>query len=71
MPKLMEEKEMNKNPLSKILAYLFLLTCAVTLSILIMIHGWGLTPKSWWWIIGGGVVGHSVIQGLLQLVKRE
>jgi hypothetical protein len=24
-------------------------------SILIMIYGWGLEPKSWLWIIGGGV----------------
>jgi hypothetical protein len=25
--------------------------------ILVMIHGWGLEPQSWGWIIGGGAAG--------------
>jgi len=28
---------------------------AIALSVLVMIKGWGLEPKSWWWIIGVGV----------------
>jgi hypothetical protein len=34
------------------LAYLSML---IGLSVLVMIHGWGLEPKSWWWILGVGV----------------
>ena len=27
------------------------------IQILIMIHGWGLTPVSWIWILVGGIIG--------------
>jgi len=43
--------------INKILALLFVLSVAVGLSVLVMIYGWGLTPVSWWWIIGVGVFG--------------
>ena len=48
----------------------FLVACfgiflVVGLSILVMIKGWGLEPKSWWWIIGVGVFGsifaHAIV----------
>jgi len=31
---------------------LFGLAFGITMSILVMMNGWGLEPKSWWWIIG-------------------
>lgn len=31
--------------------------------ILVMIHGWGLEPKSWGWILGGSLV--AVLIGAL------
>jgi len=37
----------------KIIITLFIFVITVVVSILVMIHGWGLTPQSWWWIIGG------------------
>uniref|UniRef100_A0A6H1ZAA0 Uncharacterized protein n=1 Tax=viral metagenome TaxID=1070528 RepID=A0A6H1ZAA0_9ZZZZ len=33
---------------------------AVLTSILVMIHGWGLEPKSWWWIIGVSALGYTL-----------
>lgn len=42
---------------------------AIATTILVMIHGWGLEPVSWGWIIGGGVVG-SIIAGLFQLAEK-
>ena len=41
----------------------YLVTCfglfvAVGISILTMIYGWGLEPKSWLWIIGIGCFGN-------------
>ncbi len=36
----------------------------VGLSVLVMIHGWGLQPQSWWWIIGVGF-GFNVIAGIV------
>jgi len=41
----------------KFLVTVFGLMIAVTVSILTMIYGWGLTPKSWGWIIGCGFFG--------------
>ena len=34
---------------------LFGFILGLLLSIAILMYGWGLEPKSWWWIIGGGV----------------
>ena len=34
---------------------IFLGAIGIALGILVLIHGWGLEPQSWWWIIGGGV----------------
>ncbi len=41
--------------MNKILALLFVFITLVVLNVLVMINGWGLEPKSWWWIIGVGV----------------
>lgn len=38
----------------------------IGLSICIMIFGWGLTPISWGWIIGGGIAG-SVLGAVIAL----
>ncbi len=50
--------------MNKLLAILFVLTCIVALQVLIMMHGWGLEPRSWWWIVGGGVVGQTFLKAL-------
>lgn len=28
---------------------------AIGLGVLVMIHGWGLYPVSWGWVVGGGI----------------
>ena len=43
----------------------------IVLSILVMIYGWGLEPKSWWWIIGGGVFGMTFIRTLFDKIEKE
>lgn len=55
--------------LAKMLAVLFVMTATVTLGVLTMIYGWGLTPESWWWIIGVGFGGQLVLSGLTVLLK--
>jgi hypothetical protein len=40
------------NGLQRFLLYIFGLTTSVVTTILVMKNGWGLEPKSWWWIIG-------------------
>lgn len=54
------------------LAFLAYAAMAVGINVLVLIHGWGLTPKSWWWIIGVGVfmsivvhtIGTRVVAGI-------
>ena len=60
--------------LGKTLAYLVAqLACIgaiVTLQILVLIYGWGLTPQSWWWIIGGGWGGWVVFKLLGDAIAK-
>lgn len=57
--------------MSKMLSYMFLLSCAVGLQILVYIYGWGMHPRSWWWILCGGVVGFTVIQLGYDALRKE
>ena len=43
----------------------------IILTIGVMIFGWGLEPRSWWWIIGGGVFGKLLICILEQIGKES
>ena len=54
-----------------LLSVLFVASLAIALQILVMIYGWGLEPRSWLWIIGGGVFGVTVLRGLLAVVEKE
>ena len=42
---------------------------AIIFSILVMIHGWGLEPKSYGWIIGIGLVGNVVAQLIVRVAE--
>jgi len=44
---------------------------AITVSILVMINGWGLEPKSWWWIIGVNTIGLVAAQLLVKLGSTD
>ena len=46
------------NTLRKFLVTCFGLSLGIVITVLVMINGWGLEPKSWWWIIGAGFFGH-------------
>ncbi len=41
-----------KDKLRRIVLILLGLSISIGCTILVMIHGWGLTPKSWVWIVG-------------------
>ena len=57
--------------LSKIIAQLSCFIAALGIGILVMIYGWGLTPQSWWWILGGGVGIRFIVEIMQYLVKEE
>ena len=45
------------NSIRKLIVALTGISLLILFSILVMIHGWGLSPKSYWWIIGVGTFG--------------
>ncbi len=51
----------------KLIVVLFGTALAIVLSILVMIHGWGLQPQSWWWIVGVGVGGQILAQTVIAM----
>ncbi len=55
----------------KFIAITAIYALAVLVGIGVMVFGWGLQPKSWWWIIGGGVFGRMVIECMNAIVKAE
>lgn len=52
-----DEKDKGSAALQSFLSVLFIFAVTVLLDIGVKIYGWGLQPKSWGWIIGGGFVG--------------
>lgn len=56
--------------MSKILAGVFGFIVVMTISVLIMINGWGLEPKNWWWIVGMGLI-NIAISTLVQAALRD
>lgn len=43
---------------------------AIGLGVAIMIHGWGLKPVSWGWIIWGGI-GSAVLAAIFQMADNK
>lgn len=55
---------------SKIIAVIFLWLSIFFLTIFILMYGWGLTPISWSWIIGGNIL-QIILVGCMQGVAKE
>ena len=60
-----------KNDLRKLVITVFALCIAVVVNITVMIRGWGLEPKSWGWIIGAYLAGHTLAAVLMILGKDK
>jgi RsiW-degrading membrane proteinase PrsW (M82 family) len=43
---------------------------SIFVSVQVMINGWGLQPKSWWWIIGMSLIGYIIGQVFVEVAKR-
>ena len=56
---------------NKSIAIISLFFMGLMTGILVMIYGWGLEPKSWWWIIGGGIVIKLIIEIMQSIAKGE
>lgn len=47
------------------------LVLSITTSVLVMIHGWGVTPKSWVWILVISFFGHTLAYIFVELAKSD
>jgi hypothetical protein len=56
---------------AKFIANTALVAASIVLSILVMIHGWGLQPRSWGWIIGIGFGVQVVVLICRDLVNKK
>jgi hypothetical protein len=56
---------------SKAIAVVFGFILTIIISIAVMIYGWGLEPKSWSWIVGGGVGLRFMVSLLEAIAKKE
>ena len=55
----------------KLLLSFFGLCLSVVFSVLVMIHGWGLEPQSYLWIIGVGVFGQLFSMTIISLANHK
>lgn len=57
--------------ISKAIANVSLSIIALGITVLVMIYGWGLTPKSWPWIILGGIGARLIVAIMEAVVKAD
>jgi len=57
--------------MNKFLAVTFVWILSIVLGVFVMICGWGVEPKSWWWIIGGGIGARFVVEVVGILAKKD
>lgn len=54
-----------------LIALLATMAMQIGLVVLVLIHGWGLEPQSWWWIVGAGVFGRLLLDAVSTKVRAE
>lgn len=57
--------------LNKLVAIVSMFAISVGCSVCVMIYGWGLQPRSWWWIIGVGFFVQVAIYAIVGRLKKE
>jgi hypothetical protein len=57
--------------LTKLLANILIVAVLVLCNIGVMIYGWGLTPRSWWWIVGVGFFVTVFVNVIWEFLKKE
>lgn len=62
---------MSAKNVRKFLLGVFGVDVAIIVSILVMIKGWGLEPKSWGWIIGFYFLGRLFAYVIIEVAKSD
>ena len=68
---MMNHQRKKRSVMAKFISVTAIYILVVLLGIGVMMFGWGLKPQSWWWIIGGGVIGRLVIMIMEVVVRSE
>ncbi len=58
-----------KDVMRRLLLTIFAIAFLMTMQVLVCIHGWGLVPKSWFWILGVSLISQVVGQLFVMLAK--
>jgi len=58
------------NDLAAITLEIIAICLGYLVMILVFIYGWGLQPKSWFWIIGVNLMGAIISKGIAEIGKR-
>jgi hypothetical protein len=69
-PPVLSRAEKVGKALAYLVAQLACIAGVVVLQILVFVFGWGLTPRSWWWILGVGVGGGVVLKVLGDAITK-
>ena len=59
------------NAIRKFIVMMFGMSIGVGTSVAVGIKGWGLEPKSWWWIIGVYLIGQFIGLVFVEIAKRD
>ncbi len=57
--------------MSKFISVTAIWAVSIIIGICTLIYGWGLEPKSWWWIIGAGVFGRIITEVLIVITQKK
>jgi RsiW-degrading membrane proteinase PrsW (M82 family) len=49
----------------------FTVVIALLIQIGVLIYGWGLIPKDWWWIVGINLLGQLFVGFLVAIIKKK
>lgn len=60
-----------KDGFRKFFVALFALCVSVVTTVLVMIKGWGLEPRSWFWIIGVYLIGQIFAQLIIRIASDD
>jgi len=55
--------------LKSLIVSVFGICISMVTSIAVFVYGWGLSPKSWWWIIGMNLIGNISAILIIQIAK--
>ena len=58
-----------KEALRRVVIAIVAVAMSIFVTVLVMVYGWGLQPKSWWWIIGAYAIGRMIAEMMMDLAK--